>query len=111
MRLFVYKCIDMLGIATYAVGTQLNVTWWYLSLFIILIAILPFVFMIYKKFRYLCLSALMLIPLSSTLYFGKVFPCICLGIAFSYENWFDKLGNKKVKINFWAFLSVYLSFI
>lgn len=114
-RLFVCMCIDMLGLASYTGSPQLNETWWYLSLFIILIAILPFVFMIYKKFRYLCLPALLLLPLSNILSLREVFPSICLGIAFSYENWFEKLGNKKIKNKFVGFLIslviIYLAYV
>lgn len=95
-RLLVFMGIDMLGLAEYAGAPQINVTWWYLSLFILLIAILPFIFMVYKKFRYLCLPVLLLMPLSPVPLLREVFPSVCLGIAFSYENWFEKLGNKKI---------------
>lgn len=95
-RQLVFMGIDMLGLAKYAGAPQINVTWWYLSLFILLIAILPFIFMVYKKFRYLCLPVLLLMPFTPVLILKDVFPSVCLGIAFGYENWFEKLGNKKI---------------
>lgn len=107
IRLVVFMCIDMLGLSAYADGPQINVTWWYLSLFIMLTAVMPFVFMAYKKFRYLCLPVVLLIPLSafsSMLLFREMLPSVCLGIAFSYENWFEKLGNEKVKDKLIGFL-------
>ena len=115
-RLLVYMGIDMLGMATYAGGPQINATWWYLSLFIVLIAILPFIFLIYKKYRYLCLPILLLMPFSAGLLtLSEVLPSVCLGIAFSYENWFEKLGHKNVKkklIGFLVSLSIlYLAYL
>lgn len=114
-KLLVHMGVDMLGMAEYAGSTRINVTWWYLSLFIVLIAILPFIFLIYKKYRYLCLPVFLLMPFSAISLLREVFPSLCLGIAFSYENWFEKLGNKKVKnklIGFLISLSIfYLAYL
>lgn len=114
-RLLVFMGIDMLGLAAYAGGPMINATWWYLSLFILLIAILPFIFMVYKKFRYLCLPVLLLMPFSPIPLLREVFPSVCLGLAFSYENWFEKLGNKKIKNKLIGFLIclalLYLAYI
>ena len=99
-KLLVYMCVDMLGLAEFAGIVRMNITWWYLSLFIVLIAILPFIFLIYKKYRYLCLPVFLLMPFLAINSLREVLPSVCLGIAFSYENWFEKLGNKKVKNKF-----------
>lgn len=103
-RLMVYMGVDMLGLAAFAGGKLLNETWWYLSLSIVLITIMPFVFMIYKKYRYLCLPVFLLMPFSTSVLLKEVLPSVCLGIAFSYENWFEKLGNKKIRNKFFGFL-------
>lgn len=68
-----------------------------------LIAVLPFIFMVYKKFRYLCLPVL-LTPFSPVSLLKEVFPSVCLGSAFSYENRFEKLGNRKLINKLIAFL-------
>lgn len=94
-KLLVYMGVDMLGMSEYAGSPRINITWWYLSLYIVLLAILPFIFMIYKKYRYLCLPVFLLMPFSAMSMLREVLPSVCLGIAFSYENWFEKLENKK----------------
>lgn len=97
--------LDMLGLAAYMGSPLLNVTWWYLSYAILLIAIMPFLFKAYEKYRYSLLPAACMVSLlipGSRIEFWIFLPSAFLGCAFAYENWFEKLydwkrGNKIVK--------------
>lgn len=91
-------CIDGLGLATYMGITPVNVTWWYLSYAILLIAVMPFVYKAYEKYRYLLLPAACMIPLvipGARVEFWCYLPTAFLGCAFAYENWFEKLKEWK----------------
>lgn len=97
--------IDGLGLATYMGITPVNVTWWYLSYAILLIAVMPLVYKAYEKYRYLLLPAACMIPLvipGVRIEFWCYLPTVFLGCAFAYENWFERLlewkqGNKLIK--------------
>lgn len=97
--------LDAFGLASYMGSPLLNVTWWYLSYAILVIAIMPFVFKAYEKFRYPLLPAACLVALTipgSRGDFWNFLPTVFLGCAFAYENWFEKLrswkqGNKMIK--------------
>ena len=54
--------IDMIGMANYSLTPTVNMTWWYLSFAILLISAMPFIYMAYKKFRYLLLPVGCLLP-------------------------------------------------
>lgn len=91
-------CIDGLGLATYMGITPINVTWWYLSYAILLIAVMPFVYKAYEKYRYLLLPAACMIPLvipGARVEFWCYLPTVFLGCAFAYENWFERLREWK----------------
>ena len=90
--------IDGLGLATYMGITPVNVTWWYLSYAILLIAVMPFVCKAYEKYRYLLLPAACMIPLvipGARVEFWCYLPTAFLGCAFAYENWFERLREWK----------------
>ena len=55
--MLLHMFLDMLGLAEYAGTAQINVTWCYLSYVILLIAAMPFLYIAYKKFRYLLILA------------------------------------------------------
>lgn len=114
-------CIDGLGLATYMGIVPLNVTWWYLSYAILLIAVMPLVYRAYEKYRYLLLPAACMLSLAipnMRVEFWCYLPTVFLGCAFACEDWFEKLrdwhsGNKIVKTGkFIACLSLlYLSYL
>jgi hypothetical protein len=95
-----HMLLDMTGLSHYTQTPKINVTWWYLSYAILLIVAMPFIYMAYKKFRYLLIPAGCLLPyaiFNSEISFALLLPVAVLGTAFSYENLFDKLRcrNKK----------------
>ena len=92
----IYMSIDSLGLAQYFDTPTINVTWWYLTYAILLIVAMPYIYMAYKKFRYLLLPAgclLSLIILQNTVMFSTLLPSVLLGVAFAYEGWFEKIHN------------------
>lgn len=112
--------LDALGLASFMGSPLLNVTWWYLSYAILVIAIMPFVFKAYEKFRYPMLPAACLVALTipnNRGDFWNFLPTVFLGCAFAYENWFEKLrdwraDNKIIKTGkfFACLLALYLSY-
>ncbi len=92
-RLFLFMVIDVCGLAAYFGLPAVNVTWWYLSYAILLIFAMPFLFLLYRKFRQLLLPVACLLPavtLTTThqVLFTQLLPIAVLGIAFAYEGWF-----------------------
>lgn len=98
-----FMLIDSLGMARYFSTPQINITWWYLYFAVLLIITMPFLYMLYKKFRYLLLPMLCLLPMAITSlngehsYYAILLPSAMLGVAFSYEEWFEKIKSKKNK--------------
>ena len=89
-----YLLIDLCGLSTYFGTPHINVTWWYLSFAILLIAAMPILYMLYEKFRYAILPVGVLLPVvifQGNVYFASLLPVVILGIAFAYEDWFEKL--------------------
>ncbi len=92
--MMLHMFLDMTGLSEYSKTAQINVTWWYLSYAILLIVAMPFIYMTYKKFRYLLIPAGCLLPgaiFKSEVSFAGLLPVVILGTAFAYENWFTKL--------------------
>lgn len=91
----IYILFDMLGLAKYAGTPMINVTWWYLSLSILLIFSMPFIYCAYSRWRYLLLGPACLLPvvifLKTDLMYSELLPVALLGTAFAYENWFEKI--------------------
>lgn len=83
----IYMIIDMLGLANYFKTPMMNVTWWYLSLAILLIFALPAIFILYKKVR------IFLFPLVLLLSFEPLIVVAVLGVTFAYERGFECLQN------------------
>lgn len=95
--------IDMIGMANYSLTPTVNMTWWYLSFAILLISAMPFIYMAYKKFRYLLLPVGCLLPYTlpdSNSSFFSLLPIVILGTAFSYEDWFERIRAYKKKGSF-----------
>ncbi len=91
-------CIDGLGLAAYMGIPSINVTWWYLSYAILLIAVMPLIYKAYEKYRYLLLPAACLTCLvipGARVEFWCYLPTAFLGCAFAYENWFERLQEWK----------------
>lgn len=100
--MLLYMCLDMVGLAHYMKTPMINMTWWYLSYVILLIAAMPFIYKAYEKFRYLLLPIGCLLPYALTdsdASFLALLPAVWLGTAFSYENWFEKLRESRKKSN------------
>jgi hypothetical protein len=98
-----HMLLDMTGLSYYAQTPQINVTWWYLSYALLLIVAMPFIYMAYKKFRYLLIPAGCLLPsviFSSEIFFARLLPVVILGTAFSYENLFEKLRCRNKRQGF-----------
>ncbi|MDO4305000.1 MAG: hypothetical protein Q4D94_13920 [Bacillota bacterium] len=73
----VYMIIDVLGLASYFETPTINVTWWYLTYAVMLIVSMPFVYLTYKKYRYLLLPAGCLLPMAvlrDTVAFASLLP-------------------------------------
>lgn len=89
-----YMLIDMCGLSTYFGTPHMNVTWWYLSFALLLIVSMPVLFVWYEKYRLAMLPAGLLLPVvifNGNVYFASLLPIIIVGIAFAYEDWFEKL--------------------
>lgn len=98
--MLLHMFIDMTGMATYAETAQINITWWYLSYAVILIIAMPFIYLAYRKFRWLLIPAGCLLPyviLNTEIFFSLLLPAVILGTAFSYENWFGKIKYRNRK--------------
>lgn len=92
----IYIFFDMLGLANYTGTPTINVTWWYLSLFILLVLSMPLIYYAYSKGRYLLLGPVCLLPAviflkAEGVLYSELLPVALLGTAFAYENWFEKI--------------------
>lgn len=97
----IYMFIDLFGLARYFNTPTINITWWYLSYATLLIVAMPFIYIAYKKFRYLLLPAGCLLSLiisgNGTMFF-PLLPSVLLGVAFAYEDWFEKIHSSTSNI-------------
>lgn len=92
----IYILFDMLGLANYAGTPTINVTWWYLSLFILLVFSMPLIYYAYSKGRCLLIGPVCLLPAviflkTESVLYSELLPVALLGTAFAYENWFEKI--------------------
>ena len=90
-KVILYMFLDMIGMANYTGIPTINVTWWYLSYSILLIITMPFLYFLYKKFRYALIPAACLLPtavMTSKVSYSELFSIAVIGIAFAYEGWF-----------------------
>lgn len=90
----VFMLIDSLGLANFFHTPTVNVTWWYLSFAILLVLFLPAIYLLYTKCRFF-LFPLSLFLLTGVAYYAYL-GIVILGVAFAYENWFEKI-EKYVK--------------
>lgn len=99
-----YLILDMLGLATYFDTPTINATWWYMTYSILQVIAMPFIYLIYKRWRYLALLAGWLLApmiLWGAMSFSILLPSVLMGTAFAYEAWFDKiklLGRRNQKV-------------
>ena len=104
IKVLLYMLLDMTGLACYTDTPTINVTWWYLSYAILLIAAMPFLYKIYAMYRYLILPIALLLPsilFQTRVSFAQLLPIVFLGVAFAYEDWFEKIrstGGTKTKV-------------
>lgn len=106
--------IDFLGIASYFNTPTLNVTWWYMSLAVFLVFIIPLIIEIYEHtgvcLVFISLFYKYILPETS---FTIYFTCVTLGIFCSKENILVRLYNfkpkNKQKINY--ILKITISFL
>lgn len=91
----IYMLLDMSGLAKYAGTPTINVTWWYLSLSILLIFSMPLIYFAYSKWRYLLIAPVCLLPAviftRTDVLFSDLLPVVLLGTAFAYGNWFERI--------------------
>lgn len=91
----IYMLFDMSGLAKYAGTPMINVTWWYLSLSVLLIFSMPLIYFAYSKWRYLLIGPVCLLPAAiftrTDVLYSDLLPIALLGTAFAYENWFAKI--------------------
>jgi len=104
----VYMIADMLGLSSYFGRTGFNITWWYMSYAFLLVIAMPLLVELYRKYRYIILLPTMFLPVvlfKVDVHFAVLLPTAMLGIAFAWENWFEKIyefghsGEKKVVRN------------
>ena len=109
---------DMLGLAG-ILGTSMMVrTWWYMSFALVIIALMPITFNLYKKYGLAVLVPYLVFPLLIDLKFyngssvnnmTRWLLTIPLGIIFADCDLFEKLKNRTITKN--KYISVILKFI
>jgi peptidoglycan/LPS O-acetylase OafA/YrhL len=111
LQSFFYFLLDILGIASFWGGVTLNASWWYMTLAITLIFILPVLWKFYNDFKYL---GILLLPISVLLpkllgmyeninngiifeatNFSWYFFTVMLGLVTASENLLERLVNYK----------------
>ena len=94
----IYGVCDMLGISYYFSFPSLNETWWYMSLAIFLIFIVPMLIRLYKSFgRGLVIVGILLYFLGvSDNDFIRCMLCVIMGICCAEENVLERIHNVKV---------------
>lgn len=91
----IYVIIDMLGLFTYFSSPTINPSWWYMTFAILLVIAMPFVYVLYRRHGIVFLIAGIVLPyaiLNRGASLADLLPSICLGTAFAYERWFEKLS-------------------
>lgn len=93
----VYMGIDCLGLASMFKTPKLNITWWYCSFAILLIASIPAIYALYSK------AGIYLVGLSLFLSASPLVTVVVLGVAFAEEEWFDEIDKwvNKGLVNRW----------
>ena len=106
IRGFLYMVFDMLGLSSYFGTPSLNETWWYMSLAILLVFIMPLLIMLYKKIgkNLLIIGAFVTyLGMTKSMLLCGYALCTILGILFAEEHIFEKIYDislvKRKKIN------------
>lgn len=87
--------IDMLGLAPLFNTPTLNMTWWYMSLAIMIIFGMPFLYLLVEKIGKYALIPAVLLPLAVELDEGvsRYLVVIVLGAVAARENWLQESGR------------------
>ena len=91
-----YMVFDGLGLSKYFQTPTLNITWWYLTLAIILIILMPLIYMLVKKFGWLVfIPAFFILPymLDQDYDLGYLIPTMILGTICAKDNLLNRLRN------------------
>jgi hypothetical protein len=95
--------IDALGLADLFRTPTFNVTWWYMSAAVLIILVMPFVCLIYRKLRYYTLPVMAVYPYllmrqdRYANHLAVLLAAVFFGSAFAYENWFEKIDDLRRK--------------
>ena len=90
--------IDILGMSTIFSTPTFNATWWYMSLEITILLLMPILYKMHKKIKLdgVLLLLLLIVPRMLSLEFTDLryyLPTMCLGIIFADKDLFVKLYN------------------
>ncbi len=89
--------IDALGLADLFRTPTFNVTWWYMSAAVLIIVVMPFICVIYRKLRYFTLPVMLVYPYVLMMHdryenhAAVLLAAVFFGCAFAYEGWFEKI--------------------
>lgn len=107
-----YSLIDMFGFQSLFGTPTLNATWWYMTIALLYILIMPILFSLHRKYGGIVWILCTLLPYVfkiDTLSFFRYLSALSLGIYCSYNNVLEKI--KSLKINGAAKLLLYLVMI
>lgn len=97
-----YAVFDTLGVASYFSTPSLNETWWYMSLAIILVFVVPLFVLFYKKIgKVLIIVAIFTttFDIDDSILLSGYFMPVAMGIVFAEEGYFEKIYNLKIVAN------------
>lgn len=100
-----FMLFDMLGLTIFFGTSTINVTWWYMTLAIMIIITMPILYITYKRVTYLLVPVAIILPLmvlQDNAYYASLLSTMILGICFAEEDVFEKIKRcgttKKSKI-------------
>ncbi len=105
--------LDMLGLAALWDTPTLNMTWWYMKIAIIVIALVPFLSALTEKIGNRILFPALVLPAIFTLDedFYRYFFVMVTGVAAAHGMWLEKLFQQKWNAILQAFTGVLLLFL
>ena len=94
----IYIIIDFLGLANCFNTPILNVTWWYMSLAILLVFVMPFIYIIVKKFGWLSfIGAFLALQSIGWPGYGSYIIVAVLGVLACEKQMFKRINQKLCK--------------
>lgn len=96
MKRWAYAMIDALGLAQLFGTPTLNATWWYMSLAVLAVFMLPIMMELYDKYKFGFCMLCIVLPYAlgmSTNWFLRYVGTFAVGICFARENIFERLKN------------------